>query len=179
MTRKLFIGVGVALAGTVLASTAVAGPGRRGFDGMRGMRDLAPTSVERLAEVLDLSDDQLTELRAIEDRAVKASIEVKGKIEFARHELRRLMRAEQPDRAAIHDKVDELALYQAELHKLELDARLDGRAVLTAEQIEQLVATGRERLGRRAHERRERRERWRERRGDSPAFQEPSKDEEF
>jgi Spy/CpxP family protein refolding chaperone len=103
----------------------------------------------RLARVVALDAGQLEAMRAVEDRTVQEVIAVRGRIAYARHQLRRMLDAAEPDRDVLLAKVDEIARLHGELHRVRLSARLDALALLTAGQREQLARARAERRERR------------------------------
>jgi Spy/CpxP family protein refolding chaperone len=109
--------------------------GRRGFAGTRG--GLLARRQE-LLEDLDLSRDQAKEIAEIRDEQRRRAIDRRAEIQVAALDLRKLMRANRPDRGAIEHQIDVIAHLRAELHKSRVDALLDMREVLTPEQREKL-----------------------------------------
>lgn len=109
------------------------GPGQRGFRhpgrGMRGMPDIA-----RLREQLGLTDDQVKQLHALRVEGAKNAIRSRADVEVKRLELRELLQADQPDRAAIDRKLRELSDARYTAQKQRIDQRLAMRDILTPEQ---------------------------------------------
>ena len=128
MKRAIFITLGIAAA--LLVTLAVYVEARGGFGGGFG-RGFA---IDRMAKALNLSDQQVKDIKAITDNALRQSIEVKKDLELKRLDLKNLMEADQPDRAKIAQKIDEIARIRAEMAKIHVMSRLDIRALLTPEQ---------------------------------------------
>jgi len=85
-------------------------------------------------EQLDLTSQQKQKVAEIRDRQQRAAIEQRARIQIARLDLQRLMRADAPDREAVLRQVDEIAKLTTELRKSQVGAMLDVRAVLTPAQ---------------------------------------------
>ncbi len=106
------------------------GDGRRAGEGrarrMELMRDLDLTKEQR---------DRLADLR---DKQARAAIRARADLATAGLDLKRLLRAENPDRAAINRQIDRMAQLRAEMAKARVAGMLDMRAVLTPEQREKL-----------------------------------------
>lgn len=83
---------------------------------------------------LGLTEEQQQKLKDIGFNTAKAGIQQSAELRVRRLELARLMEAENPDRAAIDKKLQEISQAQAALSRSRINALLDGRAVLTAEQ---------------------------------------------
>jgi len=87
---------------------------------------------------LGVTDDQRKKMDDINFNAAKARIQAQGALQVQRMELERLMRADNPDRAAIDKKIQEIAQSQATLMRSTITARLDNQAVLTKDQRDKL-----------------------------------------
>lgn len=83
---------------------------------------------------LGLTEEQQQKLKDIGFNTAKAGIQQSAELRVRRLELARLMEAENPDRAAIDKKLQEISQAQAAMSRSRINALLDGRAVLTAEQ---------------------------------------------
>ena len=119
------------------------GRGRAGA-GLR-MRAMAERRLE-LAKQLDLTAEQRNRIGAIHDRQQRLMIEQRAKLELAHLDLRTLLRADPPNRAALEAKSDEISRLEAQMRKARLGTMLDLRDVLTAEQRAKLEAL-REEMG--------------------------------
>src|SRR3972149_2332825 len=86
------------------------GPDTRGRGGFRmGPRLLAFLENDRVKTELGLTDDQTSRLRQIIVEAQKSSVKTGADMAVRGIELRELMQVDQPDRAAIMKKVQELS----------------------------------------------------------------------
>jgi Spy/CpxP family protein refolding chaperone len=112
------------------------GPGSHG-PGMRHRR------MDMMRE-LDLSKDQREKVEALRERQERSTIRMRADLQTSRLDLKRLMRAERPDRMAINRQIDRLAQQRADMQKARVGMMLDMRGLLTPEQQER----ARERRGR-------------------------------
>ena len=83
---------------------------------------------------LGITPEQLQKLEDVRFNAQKESIQHRSALQISRLELQRLMSAENPDRAAIDKKIQETSQEEAALMRSSINARLNARGVLTAEQ---------------------------------------------
>lgn len=88
---------------------------------------------------LGITDEQLKKLDDIAFNSAKSTIQDRAALQVNRLELRRLMRAENPDRAAIDKKLQDIAQSQAALGRSRVNERLDARGVLSKEQRAKLA----------------------------------------
>ena len=88
---------------------------------------------------LALTADQRQKLEDIRFNTEKESIQRRAAIQVQRMELNRLVDADNPDRAAVDRKIQEGAQEEAALMRATINARLNAKAVLTAEQRAKLV----------------------------------------
>jgi len=95
------------------------GPGGGRHGGMRGR-------AARAFGNLDLSKEQ------------RNAIRLRSDLETARLDMRRLLRADKPDRAAINRQVERMASLRSDLVKARIGMMLDVRDVLTPEQREKM-----------------------------------------
>ena len=106
------------------------GYGRGGRHGMgRGAAALAE---------LDLTEQQKDRIEAIHDKQRRSAIEIRKNLELAQLDMRKLVRADTPDRRAIETQVDRMSGLRAQLQKSQLNSMLDVRGVLTPEQLQKL-----------------------------------------
>jgi len=106
------------------------GPGRGGRHGMgRGMGYL---------KQLDLTEQQEDRIEAIHDKQRRSAIEIRKNLELAQLDMRKLMRADTPDRRAIETQVDRMSGLRGQLQKSQVNSLLDVRGVLTPEQLQKL-----------------------------------------
>ena len=92
----------------------------------------------RMLESLGLTGVQLQKARAIFEAQERASIPARAELELAHLDLRKLMNADTPDRAAIGSQLDKIGRMQTEMRKAHTFAMLDLRAMLTPEQRKKL-----------------------------------------
>lgn len=110
----------------------------RGFGRGRGFGPEMLLFRERMRRELGLTEEQSKRLHQLGLEARRNSIRRRADLETKRLDLRELLRAEQPDRAAIDRAVRELAELQAAQMKAGIDLRLGAQEVLTPEQRQQL-----------------------------------------
>ena len=84
---------------------------------------------------LNLSDEQKKKIEAITDRQRRDGIKARADLELAGLDLRKLMRADAPDRSAINSQIDKVTSMRGTLRKAQVAAMLDMRAVLTPDQL--------------------------------------------
>ncbi|HEY6866059.1 MAG TPA: Spy/CpxP family protein refolding chaperone [Candidatus Eisenbacteria bacterium] len=106
------------------------GPGMRGPGMERRMR-----RADLLRE-LDLSKEQRDKIAELRDKQQRSTIRARADLQTARLDLRRLIRADKPDRAAIDRQIDRMAQIRSEMQKSRVAMMLDMRSVLTPEQLE-------------------------------------------
>jgi Heavy-metal resistance len=126
--------------------TAMAGPtflrsqngGERGQGSggplQRVFRLLAALDDPRVRTMLGLTDQQADSLRKIVVDTETFTIKTGADIAVDSIELRELLRADKPDRAAVMSKGDEISKLTSQLIDHSLDAMLAAKAVLTPEQ---------------------------------------------
>lgn len=106
--------------------------GDRGGNPMR--RGPGAKRLREWQEQLNLSDEQKSRLADIRDRRARAAIPIQGDLRVAGLDMRKLMRADRPDRQAIDAQIDRIADLRAQLQKSRVAGLLDARAVLTPAQ---------------------------------------------
>ncbi len=113
-------------------------PGRGMMQGMPQMGEPEPMAAllrrPEIQKELGLTSEQLQKLEDIRFNSEKETIKHRSALQIMHLELRRLTSAENPDRAAIDKKIQETAQEEAALMRTSVNARLDARSVLTAEQ---------------------------------------------
>lgn len=126
--------------------TGPGNPGGPGDDGMgrgmgrtgRGGRMGRGARGMELMRELDLTREQRDRLADLRDKQARVAIRARADLATAGLDMRRLMRAENPDRAAINRQIDRMAQLRAEMAKARIAGMLDMRSVLTPEQREKL-----------------------------------------
>lgn len=87
---------------------------------------------------LDLTDQQKTKIEAVHERAQRKNIQSRADLQVAQLDLRKLLRAENPDRRAIESQIDRVSALQAGMQKANLGVMFETRALLTEAQKKQL-----------------------------------------
>lgn len=117
------------------------GPGL--MQGMPGMRDEAPIiNLLRRPEIqkeLGITPEQRQKLDDIRFTSEKEAIQHRAALQIHHLDLSRLIGSENPDRAAIDKKIQEVAQEEAALMRSSINARLNARGVLTVEQRTKLT----------------------------------------
>lgn len=85
-------------------------------------------------EILQLTDEQKTQIKTIRLECGKRMTPVKAQLGVKRAELRALEVAEKADMKAINAKIDETAKLQADLTKIGIEGKMKTRALLNDEQ---------------------------------------------
>jgi Spy/CpxP family protein refolding chaperone len=102
--------------------------------GMPGRMDM----LGRLADRLDLSEEQRDEIKDVLTAHQKDMIQQKADRELAEVELRELVQSDDPDLDAIEEQIKEIANLEAQTRYSQIKAMVDARSVLTDEQKEAL-----------------------------------------
>ncbi len=87
---------------------------------------------------LNITEEQHKKLEDIVYSSEKSAIQDNATLRLRRLELRHLMQADNPDRAAIDKKIQEISQVEAGLMKIRTNGLLDARAVLTKEQRDKI-----------------------------------------
>ncbi len=114
------------------------GMGPRGFGARGPMGGRMAMMHARMAEQLHLTDEQRTKMRDIHERQMRRGIQGWADLQLARMDMHKLMRADQPQTAAINAQIDKMARMRADQAKARVASRLEARAVLTPEQQKQM-----------------------------------------
>jgi Spy/CpxP family protein refolding chaperone len=126
MKRQLLFAVTMLLALVFGASALLAQP--------RQQRTDVPGMHQRLAEALNLSDEQKTQIHQIMLDTRKKNIDTKAKLELARLELHELMRADAPDQKKIDVKITEVSKLRETMMRARIESHLAMQKLLTPEQ---------------------------------------------
>ncbi len=102
--------------------------------GMPGRMDI----LGRLADKLDLSEEQRDEIKDTLTAHQKDMIQRKADRELAEVELRELTMEDDPDLDAIEEQIKEIANLEAGMRYSRIKAMVDAKSVLTDEQKEKL-----------------------------------------
>ena len=120
------------------ASQGLLPEGRRGSRGHAfqggGGKLTGLLNSRRLREALELTDEQTEQLRKITVDTRKTTVQKRADLQVHRIELHEVLRAENPPRAQVEQKVREITQLQGDLMQTRVDALLSARAVLTPEQ---------------------------------------------
>jgi Spy/CpxP family protein refolding chaperone len=114
---------------------------RRPTVGNRDLRDRRAgraQGMRELAKELNLTATQRDRLEDVRDQHRRKAIAMRADLEVAMLDMRKLVRADQPDRRAIDAQIDRTSAMRAELQKARMAALLDARAILTPQQREKL-----------------------------------------
>jgi Spy/CpxP family protein refolding chaperone len=110
--------------------------GRHGFGGGEHLLRMAENPHVRM--FLGLTDEQVGRLHKIGVEAEKSAIQTHADLELRHVELRELLRAENPDRDAIMQKLDEVNALRGKMEKQQVETLLSARSVLTPEQVKKV-----------------------------------------
>lgn len=114
------------------------GPGRPGNPHGRRMQMMNQHGMAvRLAQ-LNLSDDQRTKMRGLHEAAMRKDIQRRADLQLAMLDLRKAMRADKPEAAAVNAQIDRIAKLRADAMKSRFETRMAARALLTPEQLKKL-----------------------------------------
>jgi Spy/CpxP family protein refolding chaperone len=115
------------------------GKGMHGGMGMRGGRGMMRGRMMhmRMAQ-LGLSDAQRDRLQALHEANARKAVQRRADVQLAQMDLRKLVRSDKPDQAAINAQVDKIAKLRADGIKAAIDMRLQARTVFTPEQWKKL-----------------------------------------
>ena len=144
----------LAMAGLMFAAQQSWGPGwRRGFRGNHGrsmsQRILALLDNVQFQSAVNLTNDQVGQLREIVTDVEKANIQTRAQMQVDGIDLRQLLQADKPDQAAVMKKVQEISELRGQMMKYNVQALLKAKALLSPEQQERV----RQFIGERFHNR--------------------------
>jgi Spy/CpxP family protein refolding chaperone len=114
------------------------GPGMMPGNPEMGKRESMELLRPEIQRELAITVEQRKKLEDIRFNSEKESIQHRAAAQIQRMDLSRLIDAENPDKAVIDKKVQEVAQEEAALMRSSINARLGARAVLTAEQRSKL-----------------------------------------
>jgi len=138
-------------AGTLWSLNALAQEESQKPGPRREMR--GPMGPPDMQQVLGLSDEQASQLRAMHFESAKARIKTRAEMQLKRLELEELLRAEETDQAAIDKTLRALSDAQYTAMKDRVAHRLAFRQILTPEQLKKMEGMKRQfkrhRMGRR------------------------------
>lgn len=108
------------------------GRGRHGFGLSRALSD------PQIQQKVGISADQVAKIRSQETAFRKTSIQQRADLEVKQIDLREMLAADKPDRAAIDRKLQEISTSRLAMEKSRVDFRLSMKDALTPEQREKL-----------------------------------------
>ncbi len=119
----------------------------------RPMRPHRPPvfNIEMLADELELTEDQVSQINELRFAAEKNAIATRSKIELAELELKKMMQDEQPDENKIKNKIEEIGKLKTELRWTQVQNHLKIKSLLTPEQQEKLKDLKKKQLMSRMH----------------------------
>lgn len=112
-----------------------------GHGGMRGRGFGSGMGAGRMGMALgqlDLTDEQKKRMADIRDRQARTAIRAQADLRIAELDLRKLMRADTPDRRAIESQIEKMGSMRTSMQKSRVGMMFDMRSVLTQEQRDQL-----------------------------------------
>jgi Spy/CpxP family protein refolding chaperone len=130
MKRLISILVAVLLAMPVIALA------RPGFK--HGFKRLNPVMVKKVLKDAGASDQQVRRVQVLIDDTKSKTLDIKHELEKARLDVEQLMRADNPNRAAIFKQIDKIGALRLQMKKLWVGTILDVRKELTPEQWEKV-----------------------------------------
>jgi len=134
MKKTVILGLSLVLAGALMASAALAGPGYgRGFGAGYGYGYPA---------IPNLTADQSAKIQALQKAHLDEASPLQQQLLAKRTELRTLWLSPKPDQASIAAKQKEILSIQSTLQEKATNLRLEIRKVLTPEQQAQMGAFG-------------------------------------
>lgn len=84
--------------------------------------------------MMDLTEEQQAKIEELKTNLEKAILPMKTKLGVKQAELQELLVAENPNKAAIDKKIDEISGLRTQMQKKHINHRLEVRALLTPEQ---------------------------------------------
>ena len=114
-----------------------------------GMRRLP---VEKLAERLQLTDEEATQLKAIDRERMSRQAELEARVSVLRYDLQELMAADTIDESAVYAQLDAIGVVRTEMAKAQFSARIQLKTLLgdRAEELERLASRRDRRAARQA-----------------------------
>jgi len=116
------------------------GPGGPGSMGMMPRRGVMgnPNMLMRLADKLELSEEQRNEIKDMFTTHRKDMIRMNADLELARVDMENLMSQREPDLDAIRGKINDIASLEAEMKFSQVKLQINSKNVLTEGQREKL-----------------------------------------
>lgn len=133
MKRNSTWAIMLLLGGLLAAGSVMAQEGGTPAEGRRALR------MERLADRLDLSDEQSAKIDRVREEGRAAATELRKEMMRLRNEMDGAMLADEPDAAAIRRLANKIGEVRTQLDIHRLETRLAVRKVLTPEQRDQMI----------------------------------------
>lgn len=114
------------------------GPGMTGSPHGRRMRMMQRHGMAMRLAQLDLTEDQRTRMRGLHEAAMRKDIQRRADLQLAMLDLRKAMRGDKPEAAAVNAQIDRIAKLRADAMKSRFETRMAARALLTPEQLKKL-----------------------------------------
>lgn len=154
LTTFAILAVFALAAGVALAQVPGKGMGKgmagRDCDGDFGKRgDRGEMRLERLAERLDLTEDQVTAIRGIREEGRQENLEIRKKMMRLRNELQGEMLQDEPSQKKVLDLNDRMGELRTQQRANRLKNRLAVREQLTPEQRDRMLVMKERGQGRR------------------------------
>ncbi len=89
---------------------------------------------ERFGMLSTLTEDQQKQIKDLRTQIEKEILPLKSDLQVKSAELKQLLVAEKPDRAAINKKIDEIGSLRTQIQKKKVENQLKVRVLLTPEQ---------------------------------------------
>lgn len=102
--------------------------------------------IERFAEELGLSDEQLKKLKTIKFDAKKKAVVKRSEVKLAHIELREFMQADNPDKGAIKKQVEKIGRLKTDMMLAKVDKKFAVKNILTDEQQAKMKKLRKERF---------------------------------
>jgi Spy/CpxP family protein refolding chaperone len=103
--------------------------------------------LDRIAEVLELTDEQKEKIEAIRVKGWEEAKPLRNDLNVKQAELRALIQSDSPNTRTINVKIDEIGKLRTELHKKRVAHRLEIRSLLTKEQQMKFDKMSKHRMG--------------------------------
>ncbi|MCK8817556.1 periplasmic heavy metal sensor [Natroniella sulfidigena] len=110
--------------------------------GRAGMRGHMMSQSEYNNDYLDLSNEQLEEMRALEDEYYQQTRELNDQLRRKRDDLRYLYSQSDASQDELAQLQNEISILREELRSLQDEYQLAKRDILSAEQLERMNGTG-------------------------------------
>ncbi len=141
MKRNIIIG-GILLIGLIFVTTTLASPGKGRPN--HSKRPNQGQFIEHFGAEIGLTEAQQDELKSASFEREKNIVSLKADVKIAEIELRELMDEDNPNEAAVFQKIDEIGNLKSEIKKNVISGKLLLKTVLSVEQEDMLKEIRRE-----------------------------------